>query len=70
MIRSLIMCIYGAILKQNKSSFVHQMPKQQEEEIERIDQWVNKMQKKVRDINAKMNDELSFLCQNGKIVQV
>ena len=28
------------------------------------------MWKKVKDINAKMKDELSFLCQNGKIVQV
>jgi hypothetical protein len=28
------------------------------------------MSKKVRDLNVNMKDKLSFLCQNGQIVQV
>ena len=41
-----------------------------EGEIERIDHWVNKMWKKGGDINAKTEEKLIFLYQNGRRVQV
>ena len=41
-----------------------------EGKIERIDHWVNKMWKNGGDINAKTEDKLSFLYQNGRMLQV
>ena len=42
----------------------------EEGETERIEHWVNKMWKEGGDINAKTEKKFSFLCQNGRRVQV